>query len=325
MSKVSIIVPVFNLENYLSRCIESILKQEYFNIELILVDDGSIDNSWKIISQYSKIDKRIVPVKKNNGGAASARNEGLRRVTGEYVIFVDGDDTITNDFVSKNIKLFDIYKDLQWVSMPIIPVDINGNQIEQASGYKAFCPDNEIFVGKEEIMKALIKKKLSELCCGVIYRKSFLLGLLFNENIYYEDSYFFIDVICRTQKCATSNIGKYLYLERAGSSQKANKTYKHLNSIFICSKHKLTSYRNYALNFEDYYLRLETEYYYFFLNEKGKRTPGGNIYFDMYCNILTQKPKFKIQKFLKYFFYYYGGYLFYKKIKRFFIIVKYYI
>lgn len=92
MEKLSVIVPVYNAEKYLDRCIQSIINQTYSNIELLLVDDGSKDSSAKICDDYALTDKRIRVFHKENGGVSSARNMGLDMATGYYVAFVDADD-----------------------------------------------------------------------------------------------------------------------------------------------------------------------------------------------------------------------------------------
>lgn len=98
MYKISIIIPVYNVEKYLDKCIKSIVCQEYQNIEIILIDDGSIDNSSRICDIWAKEDKRIKVIHKSNGGVSSARNEGLKQATGDYITFIDGDDYITPEF-----------------------------------------------------------------------------------------------------------------------------------------------------------------------------------------------------------------------------------
>ena len=103
--KVSVVVPIYNVDKYLSKCIESILNQDYKNIELILVNDGSPDDSQKIIEKYEKIDKRVISIKKKNGGVSSARNEGIKKATGDYICFVDGDDYVMHDYISYMLKL----------------------------------------------------------------------------------------------------------------------------------------------------------------------------------------------------------------------------
>lgn len=95
---ISIIVPVYNTEKYLRKCIESIINQTYKNIELILVNDGSTDNSGNICDEYAKTDSRIKVIHKENGGVSSARNTGLESAKGEWLVFVDGDDYISSDY-----------------------------------------------------------------------------------------------------------------------------------------------------------------------------------------------------------------------------------
>lgn len=101
---VSIIVPVYNVEKFIFKTVNSILNQDYKNIEIILVDDGSPDNSARIIDELAKKDNRIVCVHKENGGVSSARNAGLKIATGEYVTFIDGDDWVEPNYVSYLIK-----------------------------------------------------------------------------------------------------------------------------------------------------------------------------------------------------------------------------
>lgn len=99
--KVSIIVPVYNSEKYLEKCLSSIINQTYQNIEIIIIDDGSKDNSYAICKQYAHIDKRITIDHQDNKGASSARNKGIEMATGNYLLFVDSDDWIEKEMVEK--------------------------------------------------------------------------------------------------------------------------------------------------------------------------------------------------------------------------------
>ena len=90
--KISIIVPIYNVEKYIRKCIESIINQTYRNIEIILVDDGSPDNCGKICDEYAKKDSRVKVIHKKNGGLSDARNKGTEVATGEYIMYVDSDD-----------------------------------------------------------------------------------------------------------------------------------------------------------------------------------------------------------------------------------------
>lgn len=108
-NKISFIVPVYKVEKYLERCIKSILTQDYKNFELILINDGSPDNSQKIIDKFKAKDKRIISVVKKNEGVSIARNCGLDIATGEYIIFVDSDDFIEPDYASYFINILKHY------------------------------------------------------------------------------------------------------------------------------------------------------------------------------------------------------------------------
>lgn len=101
MSKISIIVPVYNVEQYLARCVESLIAQTYKNVEIVLVDDGSTDSSGDIANELSKKDNRIIVYHKENGGLSDARNYGLKVATGEYILYVDSDDYIETDACQK--------------------------------------------------------------------------------------------------------------------------------------------------------------------------------------------------------------------------------
>lgn len=101
---VSIIVPVYNVEKYLCNCIDSLLAQTFSDFEIILIDDGSKDSSGEICDRYSNIDERVITVHKENGGVSSARNKGIELAKGEYIIFVDSDDTVHPEYVSTLYK-----------------------------------------------------------------------------------------------------------------------------------------------------------------------------------------------------------------------------
>ena len=97
-SLISIIVPIYKVEKYLEKCIESILAQTYKNIELILVDDGSPDNCPSICDRYAKKDSRVIVIHKQNGGLSDARNMGLNIAKGDFISFIDSDDFVSDDF-----------------------------------------------------------------------------------------------------------------------------------------------------------------------------------------------------------------------------------
>src|SRR5690554_319094 len=121
MSKIlfSIIVPVYNTERYLKKCIESIINQSYTNIEIILVNDGSEDLSPSICNEYSKKDPRIKVIHKRNGGLSDARNHGIKAATGDFILFVDSDDYIKDDACEKFNTAIVRYPNVQIVASNI--------------------------------------------------------------------------------------------------------------------------------------------------------------------------------------------------------------
>ena len=102
--KVSVIVPVYKVEKYLKKCIDSILNQTYRDLEVILVDDGSPDQCGTICDRYGREDSRVHVIHKENGGLSDARNTGVERASGEYILFVDSDDYIEPELVEKTVK-----------------------------------------------------------------------------------------------------------------------------------------------------------------------------------------------------------------------------
>ena len=104
--KVSLILPIYNMEKFLERCVDSILAQTYDNLEIILVNDGSKDRSDEICKKYASLDQRVIYVSQKNGGLCAARNAGLDHASGDYIIFIDPDDYVATNLVSDVIQTF---------------------------------------------------------------------------------------------------------------------------------------------------------------------------------------------------------------------------
>ena len=131
--KISVIVPIYNVEKYLKTCIESIINQTYSNIEIILVDDGSPDNCGKICDDYKEKDKRIKVIHKKNGGLSDARNAGIDIATGEYVVFIDSDDYVAENYIEVLYKMC-----------------IDQNVLLAECDYKNVEKDNEIAINQDD-------------------------------------------------------------------------------------------------------------------------------------------------------------------------------
>lgn len=150
---ISVIIPIYNVEKYLPKCIESILNQTYTNLEIILINDGSTDNCKKICDNYAKIDSRIIAIHKKNGGVSSARNIGLDICKGNYISFIDPDDYINPNMYEKMINIA-ISKKIDIVSCNYEKINSNGNT------KSFFHPENdELITDKNLLLEKVFQYK----------------------------------------------------------------------------------------------------------------------------------------------------------------------
>ncbi len=214
MTKLSIVIPIYNVEKYLSQCIDSILSQTYQNLEIILVDDGSNDNSGKIADKYAQKDSRIAVIHKQNGGLSDARNAGIEIATGEYIYFLDSDDWLVPNAIS---TLFDF-------------AIKNSCEIVQGGFYYAYNDyllydnrkigiDQTPFVLNREIaMVELIKNEyIKNFAWGKLYRTSIVKKYLFQKGKYFEDSYWQHHIVNEITNYGVIPTPLYYYRQRESS------------------------------------------------------------------------------------------------------------
>lgn len=206
---ISIIVPYYNNENYIKKCIESLLEQTYANIEIILVDDGSTDNSLKICNSYAKNDQRIKIIHKNNGGISSARNSGLEIAKGDYIGFVDSDDFIENNMYE--LMLDDILKNKTDISICNIFYETHtGKEI-----YK-YSLDDFSFNRDKFPFNIYHNLSINGYCCNKLYSRNIIFN---NKNIIQfdshigisEDGLFNYEIFDKNNFFSCSYINKKLY------------------------------------------------------------------------------------------------------------------
>lgn len=189
MAIISVIVPVFNSESTLSRCVDSILKQSFNDFELILVNDGSTDNSAKICEEYAKLDTRVVVINKENGGVSSARNFGIERSNGKFILFCDSDDYVEKQWIE---DLYNMLSDK--VSMAVCTYcGIEDNISDDAE---------RIFYDHSNVWE-IIKNKYLHVPCNKIFDATIIKkhDLKFNENYSYaEDTLFCLDYFEKLEK-----------------------------------------------------------------------------------------------------------------------------
>lgn len=219
-SKISIIVPVYNVEHELSRCVDSILNQSYTNIEVILVDDGSTDRCPSICDAFVMKDRRVRVIHKPNGGLSSARNAGLREASGEWILYVDSDDYILNDSCERLIAVGAKY-DCDIVSADAIR-EFNGGREYMVHGSLA---DGKCYPSRDFIIKTVKPCEWYAPACFNLYKRSFLIenNLFFVEGLLHEDMEMQPRVFLAAKTVAYCAYPFYRYVDRASSIMNASK------------------------------------------------------------------------------------------------------
>ena len=231
--KVSFIIPVYNVEQYLEQCVDSVLNQTYRNIEVILVDDGSPDECPAICDAYALKDNRVKVVHKLNGGASTARNAGLDEATGEYVIFIDGDDFwVNNDDLDKLVELIRKYQNCDFIGFNCLYYYPNSQTYNK---WVAYSKELAIPTDKDNAMCSLVASGTMPMsaCLKIISRKTlFEIGLTFKEGILAEDIPWFIDLLEGSKKCIFINNYVYAYRQNVSGSVTHSGGERSFNCLF---------------------------------------------------------------------------------------------
>ena len=209
--KISIIVPVYNMEVYLNRCVDSILAQTYKNIEVILVDDGSKDSSPEICDQYASQDSRVKVIHKVNGGLSSARNAGLDVASGDYIGFVDSDDYISPEMYS-----------LLATRLDECDADIANAKYVRVDEYGNTTPSKVTHTSDEDICAVQFVRELmlhtgDVSVCTKLFRAELFHSARFPEGKLNEDLLFMIDVFSNVNKVSFVDHIGYFYFTRSES------------------------------------------------------------------------------------------------------------
>lgn len=206
---ISIIVPIFNSEKYLPKCIDSIINQTYDKIEIILIDDGSTDHSLAICRDYENKDKRIKVYSKKNEGLPKTREFGLINSTGQLILFVDSDDYINKDLCLKCIKAFhEVDCDFVWFNFYVE----NDNNIKKNN----IILQNEWTSTKEMMFLTSKNKNTDFLWCKIFKRKCFD-KVEFSKFNLYEDAFLFIQIILNSEKACLLKDYLYYYVQHIDS------------------------------------------------------------------------------------------------------------
>ena len=225
--KLSIIVPIYNVEAYLCRCIDSILQQTFEDFELILVDDGSPDGCGRICDEYALQDKRVKVIHKKNGGLSDARNAGIDIAKGEFIGFIDSDDAVSPEMYLKLVDAIETH-DADIVATGFINLDENGTIISR-------CPnlDSEKTYTRIDYIDNFfpnIKWEVMASACNKVYRKSLFDQIRYPIGKLYEDSYIQLPLLDLCNKIVLLPRHDYYYITRHNSI---------MNSSFSCKTFQL--------------------------------------------------------------------------------------
>lgn len=291
--RLSIVVPIYNVEKYLASCIDSLVNQNIDNYEIILVNDGSTDNSQKIIDEYAlKYPEIIKPLIKENGGLSDARNYGLDRATGKYITFIDSDDYVTDGYYEKMLKKAeDEDLDLVIVDMVYFWEDGSKENFDQR-GLNDKVKDEK---------RALFLSSLS--VCNKLFKKEIFdkLNLHFTKGLWYEDIPVTLMYFANLNKIAYLEEPKYMYRQRGGSILDTKYSPK-MHDIFTIFEMVNKEFKDKGL-FEKYYSELEYLYIEHFLVYGAFRFLRTDHYEELmtkaFAYVKKEFPNYKKNKYIK--------------------------
>lgn len=219
---VSVIIPVYNLENYIKKNIESMMCQEGIEAEFIYINDGSTDKSGEILAEYALKDSRIKIINQKNNGQSVARNTGIRKATGEWIVFIDGDDYIAKD------SLKTLYKIQKKYQLDILLAKEILNKKKSELSIKTEVTSGKYF---------LYNKLTNFSCCLYSYRRQFLLDnkLFFIPGVQHEDMEFIPKALYYAKKIGETNYCFYHCIERVGSTTR-RKNLKRSYDLFLIAQ-----------------------------------------------------------------------------------------
>ena len=206
---ISIVVPVYGVENYLTDCIDSIISQSYKNIEIILVDDGSKDSCPKICDEYAKKDKRIKVIHKKNGGLSDARNAGIEAATGKLITFIDSDDNVDADYIKQ------LYETMREYGADI---SVCGRTAFYGDKQVSYSSDKKMNLNqKEALTKILYHEDIDSTSWAKLYKKELFDNIKFPKGENYEDTSTTYKLFLQSKNIACNLKSQYNYMIRSNS------------------------------------------------------------------------------------------------------------
>ena len=217
--KISIIVPIYNVEKYIKKCINSLLNQTYKDIEIILVEDGSPDNCRNICDEYGAKDKRINVIHQKNEGVSAARNNGTNIATGEYIMYVDGDDYIEKTACEELVKIINKYK-ADIICFNCNKIDLNGKKIIGKVYANSYTDTGnvDVLTYEQAMIDNLYRNKIRYEPWNKIYKKELVNKVKFPLGMLAEDFATFYKFLQKSNKIVHYDRCLYNYVIREGST-----------------------------------------------------------------------------------------------------------
>ena len=257
---ISVIVPVYNVAQYLEKSIASIQQQTYKNLEIILVDDGATDESGRLCEQIAEQDERVLVYHKENEGLSQARNDGLKQAHGDYVIFIDSDDYIHSEMIASLYQQL-VKEDADVSSCGVMNVYANSESPQTENQDDYFVCDTETF-----LREYLIGEKIPGTICNKLIKKEIAAQLTFPKGLIYEDAYYHFDLIKVAKKYVVNTKPYYYYFHRGDSITTKPYAEKDLAYIDIYQKFYTEVVKEYPNLTEVAFFRLA--YAHFFILDK---------------------------------------------------------
>ena len=228
LPKISIIVPIYKVEPYLEKCVESILKQTFTDFELILVDDGSPDHCPEICDEYAKKDNRIRVIHKKNGGLSSARNAGIDVAQGAYLSFIDGDDWIAPDMYLKMVSLMEEHGG----DIAVCEYDEVDESVTELVPLGRMTREIKIFNNIEALQQIYGELNVKMvIACNKLYKKGLFDEIRYPEGKIHEDEFVIHELLFKANKVIYTNETFYAYVQRTGSIMRQSYNLAHLDAI----------------------------------------------------------------------------------------------
>ena len=222
---ISVIIPIYNVERYLDKCIRSVVNQTYKNIEIILVDDGSPDQCGTICDNWAEKDERIRVIHKTNGGLSDARNAGLDAATGSYIGFVDGDDYIHPEMYQRLYEKMEEYSaDLAICGFD--RVDVHSDNIIKNENLR--CKD---LINKKDAIMNICRKCLFVVVWNKLYKRELFNNLRFKYGKISEDNFIMHEVYHKCEQIVSVSENLYYYVQTPNSIIRREKTVSHLDAV----------------------------------------------------------------------------------------------